>query len=113
MPSTSPMRPVNATSRAGRNASSKRISAVRYPILPVIESVPSKDPLCPGCIDEILHVRHHSLYVPRDFDVSPYFEVIKPSLVSGFDPHALAWHVAPGVESVASSSRGGEVSTAT
>jgi hypothetical protein len=53
--------------------------------------------MCPGCIDEILQVRHHSLYVPRDFDVSPYFAVIKPSLAAGFDPHALTWRDGPAV----------------
>jgi hypothetical protein len=66
--------------------------SVRYPILPIIESVPSKDPLCPGCVHEILHFRHHSLFVPRDFDVSPYFAVIKPTLAAGFDHRALEWH---------------------
>ena len=65
--------------------------AVRYPILPLIENLPSSDPMCPGCVDEILQLRHHSLYVPRDFDVSPYFAVVKPSLAAGFDPHALVW----------------------
>ena len=29
---------------------------------------------------EILHIRHHSLYAPRDFDLSPYFHVVKPTL---------------------------------
>lgn len=66
--------------------------SVRYPILPLIENVPSGDPMCPGCVDEILHVRHHSLFAPRDFDVSPYFAVIKPTLASGFDHRTLAWH---------------------
>lgn len=66
--------------------------AVHYPILPDIESLPSTDPSCSGCIDEILHVRHHSLYVPRDFDVSPYFEVVKPTLAAGFNYRALRWH---------------------
>ncbi|MEZ5661126.1 MAG: YiiX/YebB-like N1pC/P60 family cysteine hydrolase [Burkholderiaceae bacterium] len=65
--------------------------SVRYPILPIVESIASKDPLCAGCVDEIYHVRHHSLFAPRDFDVSPYFEVVKPSLVAGFDPHRLIW----------------------
>lgn len=65
--------------------------SVRYPILPLIESVPSKDPMCHGCVDEILRVRHHSLFVPRDFDVSPYFDVIKPTLVAGFNHRSLAW----------------------
>lgn len=66
--------------------------SVHYPVLPEIESLPSQDPACSGCIDEILHVRHHSLYVPRDFDVSPYFEVVKPTLAAGFDHRMLRWH---------------------
>ena len=69
--------------------------SVRYPILPLVESVPANDPLCPDCMDEILHVRHHSLFVPRDFDVSPYFAVVKPTLVPGFDHRALTWHDSP------------------
>lgn len=66
--------------------------SVRYPILPLVESVPSNDPMCPDCMDEILHVRHHSLFVPRDFDVSPYFAVVKPTLTAGFDHRVLTWH---------------------
>jgi len=65
--------------------------SIRYPILPMItsEAAPTID--CPDCIAEMLHVRHHSLYVPRDFDVSPYFEVVKPTLSAGFDFHSLRW----------------------
>ncbi len=69
--------------------------SVRYPILPRIESVPSNDPRCSECVDEILHVRHHSLFVPRDFDVSPYFAIVKPTLAVGFDHRTLAWDEAP------------------
>lgn len=65
--------------------------SVRYPILPIIDAVPSDDPRCPECVQEILRVRHHSLFVPRDFDVSPYFAIVKPTLIAGFDPHALPW----------------------
>jgi hypothetical protein len=36
-------------------------------------------------------VRHHSLFAPRDFDVSPYFEVIKPTIEAGFDYQSLVW----------------------
>lgn len=71
--------------------------SVRYPILPEIESVASRDPLCRGCVDEILQVRHHSLFVPRDFDVSPYFEVVKPTLACGFDRRLLRWQDGPRV----------------
>ncbi len=65
--------------------------AIRYPILPSIERQPAGVAGCAGCMQEILHVRHHSLFVPRDFDVSPYFEVVKPSLVNNFDYTRLQW----------------------
>jgi len=68
--------------------------AVRYPILPTIERRATGDPLCPACVDEILHVRHHSLFVPRDFDVSPYFSIIKPTLADDFDHRRLTWSAA-------------------
>ena len=37
-------------------------------------------------------MRHHSLFVPRDFDVSPYFDVVKPTLAAAFDDRSLQWH---------------------
>lgn len=70
--------------------------SIRYPILPMVETTPSSDPGCPGCVDEILHVRHHSLFVPRDFDVSPYFAVVKPTIADGFDYRRIVWSDAPG-----------------
>ncbi|MDP3086468.1 MAG: hypothetical protein Q8N44_22585 [Rubrivivax sp.] len=69
--------------------------SVRYAVLPHVEMVPSADPRCVGCVDEILRVRHHSLFVPRDFDVSPCFAIVKPTLALGFDPHQLRWQEAP------------------
>jgi hypothetical protein len=63
--------------------------AIRYPILPEIGHVPMPDDAEDA---EILHHRHHSLYLPRDFDVSPYFNVVKPRLQAGFDFHRLLWH---------------------
>ena len=36
---------------------------------------------------EMRHIQEHGLYMPRDFDVSPYFQIIKPTLALGFDPH--------------------------
>ena len=35
--------------------------------------------------------KHHSLLTPRDFDVSPYFAIIKPTVECGFDFHNLEW----------------------
>jgi hypothetical protein len=29
--------------------------------------------------------------MPRDFDISPYFEIVKPTIVEGFDYTALHW----------------------
>ncbi|NEW88151.1 MULTISPECIES: YiiX/YebB-like N1pC/P60 family cysteine hydrolase [Rhodopseudomonas] len=60
--------------------------AVRYPILPKITRAGSR-----AARREILHIRHSSLYMPRDFDISPYFEVVKPTIVNGFDYTALHW----------------------
>lgn len=65
--------------------------SVRYPILPELAQVPGEDPACRECRRTLLHIRHHSLFAPRDFDVSPYFEIVKPLLRDAFDPHGLEW----------------------
>jgi permuted papain-like amidase YaeF/Yiix C92 family enzyme len=64
--------------------------SVRYPILPEVEWENQCDPAQRGYCREILHIRHYSLFAPRDFDISPYFQVIKPSL-RGFDPYRVSW----------------------
>jgi len=56
--------------------------SVSYPILP--DMIRRRDN--PGADDhnrELLTIRHFSLYSPRDFDISPYFEVVKPSIEHG------------------------------
>lgn len=65
--------------------------SIRYPILPQITRELIEDPDCVGCVRDILHIRHHSLFTPRDFDVSPYFEVVKPTILAGFDFRSLEW----------------------
>ncbi len=59
--------------------------SIRYPILPDIEIKQVDTDEGRRQQREIMHIRHHSLFAPRDFDVSPYFEIIKPSLTSDFD----------------------------
>src|SRR6201986_2124188 len=59
---------------------------LRYPILPKITRAGSRQ-----ARREILHIRDSSLYMPRDFDISPYFEIVKPTIVRGFDYTALHW----------------------
>jgi Permuted papain-like amidase enzyme, YaeF/YiiX, C92 family len=60
--------------------------AVRYPILPEITQVDS-----PTGRREVAEIRHSSLYAPRDFDISPYFAVVKPSLARGFNYKDMQW----------------------
>jgi hypothetical protein len=69
----------------------KTFQSVRYPILPVVKKSRYGDPAIARLGDEVLHIRHHSLFTPRDFDVSPFFEIVKPRLAAGFDPYALIW----------------------
>jgi hypothetical protein len=65
---------------------------VRYPILPRVEHRRSRpDGKLKYTVKEILHIRHYSLFTPRDFDISPYFRVIKPATETGFDYKNLVW----------------------
>lgn len=66
--------------------------SIHYPILPEIDC-PSVDGADANreARSEILHIRHHSLFVPRDFDISPYFAIVKPTLQGRFDHRTLIW----------------------
>src|SRR6266436_9781765 len=66
--------------------------AVRYPILPKITHVDSQTER-----REIAEIRHSSLYAPRDFDISPYFMVVKPTLARGFNYKDMHWADLPEV----------------
>jgi hypothetical protein len=59
---------------------------VRYPILPKVTRTDSE-----AARREILEIRHSSLYAPRDFDISPYFQLVKPTIERGFDYRGLTW----------------------
>jgi len=47
---------------------------------------------------EILEIRHSSLYAPRDFDISPYFALVKPAVENRFDYRAMLWADLPVVD---------------
>jgi hypothetical protein len=66
---------------------------VRYPILPKVTKLESN-----AARRDILEIRHSSLYAPRDLDISPYFEVVKPTLVRGFDYKSMSWADMPHTE---------------
>ncbi len=67
--------------------------AVHYPILPKVTAARSQQAL-----EQILEIRHSSLYCPRDFDISPYFNVVKPTIARGFDYKMLQWVDAPATD---------------
>ncbi len=70
-----------------RTLIAQAFQAVGYPILPDVDTIPNGE--CDDCVDEILHIRHHSLYAPRDFDLSPFFDVVKPVLARHADYRAI------------------------
>lgn len=65
--------------------------SVKYPILPEFYLEPCRESYQSGCVREYAHIRHHSLFAPGDFDLSPYFEVVKATIDNGFDPHKMNW----------------------
>ena len=65
---------------------------VQYPILPSVERLAAEEQgISPFRRREILHIRHYSLYAPADFDLSPYFQIVKPTLEQGFNYKGLTW----------------------
>jgi hypothetical protein len=67
-------------------------ASIHYPILPERVSINGKTyGVAPYVQSEIDHIRTRGLYTPRDFDVSPFFQIIKPTLAAGFDYHSVEW----------------------
>jgi len=66
-------------------------NSLRYPILPEVDLIDTSTPGGERAKAEILHIRHYSLYMPRDFDTSPFFKIVKPRIEGGFDYHSLLW----------------------
>ena len=85
----------------------KLFAKVRFPILPQIESSEGSDERDPGRptllrrifgyesegYTGIFRMRHPTLLTPRDFDLSPYFEVVKFNVVADgrFDYQRIQW----------------------
>ena len=65
--------------------------SVGYPILPILDRDYRKLHGTRAARREIMHIRSSRLFTPRDFDISPYFRIVKPLLEHGFDPHYLHW----------------------
>jgi hypothetical protein len=72
-------------------------ASIHYPILPESVSLHGQVyGIAPYVRRESDHIRKHGLFTPRDFDVSPYFSVVKPGLDEDFDYQRLVW--APPIE---------------
>lgn len=65
--------------------------SVRYPILPNVGRGYRHQRGSRQARRELLHIRNSRLFTPRDFDISPYFRVVKPLVEQGFDPHRIHW----------------------
>ena len=66
--------------------------AIRYPILPESVSINGKTyGVAPYVTKENEHIRKHGLYTPRDFDISPFFSIVKPTIAAGFDYRTVNW----------------------
>ncbi len=65
--------------------------SVRYPILPRLKGREGAPKPPREVREDIVHIRQHTLYTPRDFDISPYFAIIKPTIETGFDYKTIVW----------------------
>jgi len=67
--------------------------SVNYPILPALNGDHDESSYRTAAYvkREIFHIKKSGLFTPRDFDVSPYFDVVKPFIEIKFDYHTLIW----------------------
>jgi hypothetical protein len=96
---------------------------VRFPIIPRYEPLPPGTESVPGRyawlerfshkqqVSHLLRMVSPTLTTPRDFDLSPYFEIIKFNVIesSRFDYHKLRWVEEPGPTSAPDATRNAEV----
>ena len=67
-------------------------ASIHYPILPERVSINGKTyGMAPFVQSETDHIRTYGLYTPRDFDMSPFFAIIKPTIAAGFDYRTVEW----------------------
>ncbi|HAS49957.1 MAG TPA: lipo-like protein [Gammaproteobacteria bacterium] len=60
--------------------------SINYPILPRRDHEKGEEGEVP-----LLYKPHFTHFTPRDFDLSPYFRIVKPTIENGFDHHSLLW----------------------
>ena len=60
--------------------------SIDYPILPQRKAAGGHSGEVP-----LLYRPHFTHFTPRDFDLSPFFRIVKPTIENGFDHHDLSW----------------------
>lgn len=65
--------------------------SLRYPILPLSNANSDHAHTNEAWREIEWTQRHYSFFAPRDFDISPYFAVVKPTLNDGFDFRDMRW----------------------
>ena len=65
--------------------------SIGFPILPDPAILAAEGQAAKGTLSEIQHIHRTSLFAPRDFDLSPYFQIIKPLPQTGFDYKSIHW----------------------
>ena len=60
--------------------------SIDYPILPQRKAAGGHSGEVP-----LLYRPHFTHFTPRDFDLSPFFRIVKPTIESGFDHRDLSW----------------------
>jgi hypothetical protein len=65
--------------------------SINYPILPRRDHEKGEEGEVP-----LLYKPHFTHFTPRDFDLSPYFRIVKPTIEHGFDHHSLVWKAREG-----------------
>ncbi len=67
---------------------------VGYPIVPELKAMNGETNLRPNPYGSELIMRHYSQILPRDFDLSPNFDIIKFNIIAAgkFDYKSLPWH---------------------
>lgn len=64
--------------------------SIHYPILPRSD-IENTGNVETKRDEVVLRQRHYSHFTPRDFDLSPYFEIVKPTVRSHFDYKKIKW----------------------
>jgi len=66
--------------------------SIGYPILPNVKRAMVETDRAHEMIQsELVHIEKTTYFVPKDFDVSPFFAVVKPTIEHGFDYRAMRW----------------------